>query len=74
MGETVFEIYPAVMPGESTAATRLGFSVRSLTQAISAFRNLNVTVLVEPADSPFGRRAIVKDFEGHKVELYEKPT
>ena len=73
MGETVFEIYPAVS-NESTAATRLGFSVPSLTQAISAFRDLNAIVLVEPAESPFGRRAVVKDFEGHKVELYEKPT
>ena len=72
MGETVFEIYPVARPGESTAATRLGFSVPSLTKAISDFRSLNATVLVEPAESPFGRRAVVKDFEGHKVELYEK--
>jgi lactoylglutathione lyase len=72
MGETVFEIYPAASPEESTIATRLGFSVPSLAQAISAFRNLNATVLAEPGESPFGRRAVVKDFEGHKVELYEK--
>ena len=33
---------------------------------------LDATVLVEPSDTPDGRRAVVKDFEGHKVELYEK--
>jgi lactoylglutathione lyase len=71
-GETVFEIYPVANPSESTAATRLGFSVPSLAKTIADFRNLNATVLTEPADSPYGRRAVVKDFEGHKVELYEK--
>jgi lactoylglutathione lyase len=73
-GETVFEIYPAATPSEITTATRLGFSVPSLEKAISDFRNLNATILTGPAESPFGRRAVVKDFEGHKVELYEKVT
>jgi lactoylglutathione lyase len=72
LGETVFEIYPASGPGESTIATRLGFSVPSLSDALGQLRGLDATVLVEPSDTEFGRRAVVKDFEGHKVELYEK--
>ena len=72
MGETVFEIYPASGPSESTAATRLGFSVPSLTTALDNLRGINATVVAEPSDTPFGRRAVVKDFEGHKVELYEE--
>jgi predicted enzyme related to lactoylglutathione lyase len=72
IGETVFEIYPANSSNESTVSTRLGFSVPSLTNALSQLRNLHATVLTEPSNTPFGRRAVVKDFEGHKVELYEK--
>ena len=72
IGETVFEIYPANGANESTAATRLGFSVPSLTNALDQLRGLDATVLVEPSNTEFGRRAVVRDFEGHKVELYEK--
>jgi lactoylglutathione lyase len=72
IGEMVFEIYPADGENENTTSTRLGFSVPSLTNALNKLRELDVTVLAEPADTPFGRRAVVKDFEGHKVELYEK--
>ena len=71
IGETIFEIYPSNGANESTVATRLGFSVPSLTNALGQLRGLNATVLTEPSDTPFGRRAVVKDFEGHKVELYE---
>ena len=72
IGEAVFEIYPSNDANESTVSTRLGFSVPSLENALGHLRRLDATVLTEPADSPFGRRAVVKDFEGHKVELYEK--
>jgi lactoylglutathione lyase len=74
IGETVFEIYPANGANESTASTRLGFSVPSLTNALDQLRGLDATVLVEPCETEFGRRAVVKDFEGHKVELYEKKS
>ena len=73
IGETVFEIYPANGAEESTTFTRLGFSVPSLNNALDQLRGLDATVLVEPSETEFGRRAVVKDFEGHKVELYEKP-
>jgi lactoylglutathione lyase len=72
LGETVFEIYPVARSEESTAATRLGFSVPSLTTTLNDLRELNATVVAEPSETPFGRRAVVKDFEGHKVELYEE--
>ena len=72
IGKTVFEIYTAKDANESTVATRLGFTVPSLTNALGQLRAIHATVLTEPSDTPFGRRAVVKDFEGHKVELYEK--
>lgn len=74
IGETVFEIYPLSNANESTASTRLGFSVPSLAGALGQLRGIHATVLTEPSDTPYGRRAVVKDFEGHKVELYEKPS
>jgi catechol 2,3-dioxygenase-like lactoylglutathione lyase family enzyme len=72
IGETVFEIYPVNSANESTISTRLGFSVPSLRDALNQLRGIHATVLTEPSDTAFGRRAVVKDFEGHKVELYEK--
>src|SRR6266478_5805206 len=69
IGETVFEIYPSNGANESTVSTRLGFSVPSLENALEHLRGLEATVLVEPSDTEFGRCAVVKDFEGHKVEL-----
>ena len=72
VGETVFEIYPARGDGDSTSSTRLGFSVKSLLEAVRQLREMNVEILTEPAPSEFGLRAVVKDFEGHKVELYEQ--
>jgi predicted enzyme related to lactoylglutathione lyase len=71
-GGTVFEIYPAKDESDSTTSTRLGFSVMSLADTLAELRRLGATVLAEPAASEFGLRAVVKDFEGHKVELYEK--
>ena len=72
IGETVFEIYPSSGANEITASTRLGFSVPSLANALGKLRRVDATVLTEPSDTQFGHRAVVKDFEGHKVELYEK--
>lgn len=74
IGDTVFEIYPSNGTNESTASTRLGFSVPSLANALGQLRGIHATVLTEPSDTPYGRRAVVKDFEGHKVELYEKAS
>jgi hypothetical protein len=64
--------YPSNGMSESTVSTRLGFSVPSLTSALGQLRRIHATVLIEPSDTPFGRRAVVKDFEGHKVEIYER--
>jgi predicted enzyme related to lactoylglutathione lyase len=73
-GPTVFEIYPANNQNENTTSTRLGFSVPSLTSALDQLRQIGATILSEPSPTEFGRRAVVKDFEGHKVELYENAS
>lgn len=73
LGGAVFEIYPARGPNEGTTCARLGFVVASLEGTIRRLREVNATILSDPRDSEFGRRAVVQDFEGHKVELYEAP-
>jgi lactoylglutathione lyase len=74
IGETVFEIYPSGSAGENTSYTRLGFSVSSLNDTLGELRALKATLIAEPSDTPFGLRAVVQDFEGHKVELYQKAS
>lgn len=71
LAQTVFEIYPAITPNETTTSTRLGFTVPELTETLNQLRELGTAILSEPSPTEFGLRAVVKDFEGHKVELYE---
>lgn len=65
---TVFEIYPQ-QGAELIGNLRLGFDVQSLDQTLTTIRRRNVTVLSEPRDSPWGRRAVVSDPNGNRVEL-----
>ena len=66
----VFEIYPA--NGKDTSDTRLGFSVTApLEQTITAMLSTGGKLLSAPKPSPWGRRAVVCDPDGHKVELIQ---
>jgi lactoylglutathione lyase len=53
--QIVFEIYPRCSDEPSTTGVRLGFRVPS----------------VEPSMTQWGRRSVIKDPEGHIVELSE---
>lgn len=65
----VFEIYPQKDSTQSTVHTRIGFRVSEVDNLVETLRGLGVSVLSPPADSDWGRRAVVRDFDGHKVEL-----
>ena len=65
----VFEIYPKSDPADNTSRTRLGFHVEDVDATLSRLRTLDVKVLAVASDSPWGRRAVVEDFDGHAVEL-----
>lgn len=71
LGPVVFEIYPRKDDSDSTSSTRLGFRVPSVDAAVQQMRQIGVTVVSPPKDSPWGRRAVVDDFDGHRVELTE---
>ena len=72
LGGGVFELYPLTPDGPSTLGTRIGFSVPSLDAAIDALAAYPGSVISAPKDSPWGRRAVVADPDGHRVELLQQ--
>ena len=68
----VFEIYPGQSDGDTSVSTRLGFQVDDLDNTLQRLQEHGVKVLRHKATSPWGFRAVVEDFAGHRVELIEK--
>lgn len=67
----VFEIYP-LRPGKiPTTDARIGFAVASVEAATAALSALGARVVSAPAESEWGRCAVIADFDGHRVELTE---
>lgn len=52
-------------------AAMLGFRVASLVKTVAALRRVGAKVVVEPQKVPWGRRSIVQDPDGRKLELNE---
>jgi len=71
MGGSVFEIYPSVPSEPETRATRLGFTVDSIERVIGGLP-ADACVINAPKNTRWGRRAVIQDPEGHKVELLEQ--
>lgn len=69
----VFELYP-LGKHPSTIGTRIGFSVDDVDSIVPMLVNIGAVLISPPADSEWGRRAIVKDFDGHVVELLTPPN
>jgi predicted enzyme related to lactoylglutathione lyase len=67
----VFEIYPAAQDGASTVGTRIGFRVPSVNAALAAIADYPAAIVSPAKDSEWGRRAIVTDPDGHRIELLE---
>ncbi len=65
----VFEIYPLKDSGESTRAARIGFAVPSVDAAYLALLGSGGQGVSEPQNSEWGKRAVVCDPDGHRVEL-----
>ena len=65
----VFELYPLTPKSSPTTGTRIGFRVNSVDEVCNLLSRVGVQVITPPADSEWGRRAVVKDFDGHVVEL-----
>lgn len=68
----VFELYPMGAAGP-TAPTRIGFSVDDVDSLIDELVAVGGELVSGPSDSEWGRRAVMKDLDGHTVELVTPP-
>lgn len=69
----VFELYPLSVGRTPTTAVRIGFSVDSVDELVPLVRAAGGEIVSGPHDSSWGRRAVVKDLDGHTVELVTPP-
>lgn len=67
----VFEVYPRQKESDASTGTRVGFRVSSVDKAIAALEVAGAKVVSLPKDSVWGRRAVIDDLDGHRVELTE---
>ena len=68
----VFEIYPLRENDQPTTSTRLGFLVGSCEEVTRKLSAAGYVVRSQPNDSPWGKVAVIEDFDGHKVEVVER--
>jgi lactoylglutathione lyase len=71
MGELMFEVYPLTAKSSPTTSVRIGFRVEELDALLAKLTQEGISMVAPPADSQWGRRAVVKDWDGHTVELVE---
>jgi lactoylglutathione lyase len=67
----VFELYPLSSDGHSTLGTRIGFRVPSVDAVLATLSDYPGAVVTPARDSEWGRRAVVADPDGHRVELLQ---
>jgi lactoylglutathione lyase len=65
----VFEIYPLTPKSQPTTGTRIGFRVDSVDEIVPMLAQIGAVIITPPTNSEWGRRAVVKDLDGHVVEL-----
>lgn len=73
VGGFAFEIYP-VGSAAPTTSTRIGFSVDDVDSIVEMLTDVGGELLSGPADSEWGRRAVMKDLDGHVIELLTPPN
>ncbi|MGN7939504.1 VOC family protein [Virgibacillus sp. 6R] len=69
-GSFVFEIYPS-QSRQIDATTRIGFDVDNIERIIEKLRLRKAQVVTEPNVSIWGKRDVLEDPDGRKVELVE---
>jgi predicted enzyme related to lactoylglutathione lyase len=68
-GSALLEIYPLGEGQIPTTSVRIGFNVDAVDSYIAGLVSAGGNVIQPPHDSDWGRRAVIQDPEGHKVEL-----
>ncbi len=67
--DCIFEIYPATAKFPPTVGTRIGFKVDHCDDVVASLTSAGHSIPTMPTDSPWGRRAVAIDPDGHKVEI-----
>jgi catechol 2,3-dioxygenase-like lactoylglutathione lyase family enzyme len=65
----VFEIYPMTPKSAPTTGTRVGFLVDHVDEVVAKLSKIGAEILRTPEDCEWGRRAVVRDLDGHTIEL-----
>jgi len=66
----VFELYPASAKQPVSCSVRIGFAVEDVDAMTARLEGVaGAKVVSMPSDSEWGRRAVVADPDGHRVEL-----
>lgn len=73
-GIWTFELYPASTKFPASSSTRIGFAVESCDKVADQLGVAGFSLIAAPADSPWGRRAVAQDPDGHRVELSSPST
>jgi len=68
-GPVVFEIYARRTSRNPRPAVRIGFRVPFVDAVVAELQQSGTNIVAMPKDSPWGRRAVVVDPDGHRVEL-----
>ncbi len=66
----IFEIYPGNNENEQRNV-RLGFQVEELDELVARLETSGIQIQSHPKESPWGKRAIIVDPDGNRVELME---
>jgi len=67
----VFELYPLAPNAPSTLGTRVGFKVSSIDEVLTGLTDHPDAVVTAPQNSQWGRRVVLVDPDGHRVELIQ---
>lgn len=70
-GGMVFEVYPLAEGQLPTSSTRLGFRVDDVSRALRELESIGAEVVQRLRVSAFGLRAVVRDGDGHCVEIVQ---
>jgi lactoylglutathione lyase len=69
-GGVVFELYPATEEQAVSSSARIGFAVGDVDDVAAKLGAVaGARLVTAPKDSEWGRRAVVADPDGHRVEL-----
>lgn len=73
LDDVVLEVYP-LGDGElhTDATTRLGFIVDELEKVVNALSAAGAPTISPPKQTAWGHRAVVKDPDGRRIELYQR--